>query len=95
MNGLGMPDILKLLRRLGFDASADFPRPLGGGLSHQTWAAAAAEGTFVVKRLNPVVMKRPAAPGNFRRSELLARTLADEIPAITALRFHNDVLIPF
>ncbi len=95
MNGLGMPDILKLLRRLGFDASADFPRPLGGGLSHQTWAAAAAEGTFVVKRLNPIVMKRPAAPGNFRRSELLARTLADEIPAITALRFHNDVLIPF
>ncbi|MEI3001396.1 MAG: hypothetical protein V8T86_10915 [Victivallis sp.] len=71
-----MPDILKLLRRLGFDASADFPRPLGGGLSHQIWAAAAAEGTFVVKRLNPVVMKRPAAPGNFRRSELLARTLA-------------------
>ena len=60
--------------------------PVSGGFMHRMYRAETAQGSFAVKHLNPEVMKRPEAMGNFRRAETLERILEDAgIPVVPAL----------
>lgn len=60
--------------------------PVSGGFMHRMYRAKTAQGSFAVKHLNPEVMKRPEAMGNFRRAEALERILEDAgIPVVPAL----------
>jgi len=59
--------------------------PLRGGHLHRMWASETEHGRYAVKLLNPEVMSRPEAMGNFIRSEKIARMAAERIPACTAV----------
>ncbi len=71
------------------------PTALSGGLSHQTWSVSTTQSRYVIKLLNPVVMARPEAPGNYRRSEELARLLSEKVNAVPAIMVNGDVLIKY
>lgn len=62
------------------------PRRGSGGFMHKMYKVETSAGVYAVKLLNPVIMKRPDAMGNFRRAERLERVLQEnDIPVISAL----------
>ena len=70
------------------------PVPLTGGHLHRMFTVETGAGKYAVKALNPSVMKRPEARGNFLRSEAFARRARENgIPALPALLFDGSPLI--
>ncbi|MBQ2726313.1 MAG: aminoglycoside phosphotransferase family protein [Clostridia bacterium] len=67
--------------------------PLSGGHLHRMWAAETEHGRYAVKLLNPEVMSRPEALGNFIRSEKIARMAAERIPSCTALVIRESPVV--
>jgi len=64
------------------------PRPLTGGLMHKMYELCAEGGRFAIKLLNPHIMKRPEAMGNFRTAEALEMRLEQaRLPVLTACTF--------
>lgn len=63
--------------------SAD-PQPLAGGLLHRMFAFRTTRGRYAAKALNPQIMLRPEAMGNYIRSEQIARLAAEKLPAVPA-----------
>lgn len=68
------------------------PIPLTGGLLHRMYRIETSTGVFAAKALNPGVMARPQAPGNYRRAETIARKAAENgVPALPALLWRGDI----
>lgn len=76
--------------RFGLGRVIEPARPLSGGLMHQMFALTTERGKYAVKLLNPHVMARPEAPGNFRRcEELEARMEEKGLPIVAARRLNG------
>ena len=62
------------------------PQPVSGGYMHKLFRLDTASGSFAVKLLNPEVMSRPKALGNYRNTEALEQVLeAYHLPIVAAL----------
>ena len=79
--------IIRLFETRGLGAVRPPVLPVSGGFMHRMFRVDTAAQTYAVKHLNPEVMKRPEAMGNFRRAEELERILEDGgipiVPAVT------------
>ena len=62
------------------------PQPVSGGYMHKMFRLDTASGSFAVKLLNPEVMRRPEALGNYCNAEALEQVLeAHHLPIVAAL----------
>lgn len=62
----------------------EVPTEVTGGLLHKLYKVMTNTGTYAVKLLNPVIMKRESALTNMMNSEKISAMLGLEIPAIVA-----------
>lgn len=77
-------ELKELTDRLQLGEWANEPRPLTGGLLHRMFALHTTRGSYAAKALNPQIMLRPEAMGNYIRSEQIARLAAEKLPAVPA-----------
>ncbi|WP_406687936.1 phosphotransferase [Rossellomorea vietnamensis] len=68
------------------------PVKVSCGLLHTMYAVETTTGKYAVKALNPSIMKRPDALGNYIRSEQVARLVSENVPAIPAKTFDGDAI---
>jgi len=62
-----------------------------GGLTHKMYKFETKQGRYIVKLLNPHIMKRATALGNFKRADELEEILRKHnIPIIPSLNFNNN-----
>jgi len=62
------------------------PQPVSGGYMHKMFRLDTTSGSYAVKLLNPEVMSRPKALGNYRNAEALERVLeAHQLPIVAAM----------
>lgn len=68
------------------DAPVHTPQPVSGGYMHRMFRLDTPCGSYAVKLLNPEVMQRPDAPGNYRNAEMLECILEENgLPVVAAL----------
>lgn len=66
------------------------PSRVSGGLMHKMYRVETTHGCYAVKHLNPEIMSRPTAKGNFARAEALETRLTEAgLPVVAALSFHG------
>lgn len=66
------------------------PLPLTGGFMHKMYSLFTSKGKYAVKLLNPYVMQRETAQGNYRTAEKLELVLEQHnIPILPALTFNG------
>jgi len=64
------------------------PEQVSGGLMHKMYKLTTADKAYAVKCLNPAIMRRPAAPGNYALAERLEAVLnANGLPIVPAHAF--------
>ncbi|PFA62810.1 aminoglycoside phosphotransferase [Bacillus sp. AFS015802] len=68
------------------------PKKMSGGLLHTMYAVETMKGKFAIKALNPSIMKRPDALGNYIRSEEVARLASENVPALPAKTFNGHAM---
>ncbi len=79
-------DFDAVCRQLNLGAMVEEPMRLYGGLMHKMYRIVTASGVYAVKCLNPHVMARADAAGNFHRAEELERQLEHtDLPLLPAL----------
>lgn len=62
------------------------PRPVSGGYMHKMFRLDTTSGSYAVKLLNPEVMSRPEALGNYRNAEALEQVLEqNHLPIVAAM----------
>ena len=70
------------------------PAAVSGGLMHRMFALETASGKYAVKLLNPEIMRRPDAPGNYRRAEALEAALEQRgLPILPALTVNGRKML--
>ena len=78
--------IRKMFRTSGLGEVLLPVAPVSGGLMHRMYRVNTAGRSYAVKHLNPEIMKRPEAMGNYRRAEGLETILEEAgIPIVPAL----------
>lgn len=78
----------EIIKGLGLGAPIALPQRVTGGYLHKMYRLQTVTGTYAVKLLNPAIMKRPDAPGNFRRAEALENVLLKNgIPIVPAMEY--------
>ena len=78
-------DFHALCTQLNLGALVEEPTRLYGGLMHKMYRIATESGVYAVKCLNPHVMARPTAAGNFAAAEELERKLErTDLPILPA-----------
>jgi Ser/Thr protein kinase RdoA (MazF antagonist) len=82
----------KLCGALKLGELVGVPEAISGGLLHRMYAVETTHGKFAVKALNPQIMLRPAAMGNYIKSEGIAAIAARNIPALPAKRFNGSFM---
>lgn len=83
--------LYKAAAELQLGSTTEPPRRLTGGFMHRMYSLFTDRGRYAVKLLNPHIMARPDAPGNFRRAETLeSRLEATGIPILPALFFSDS-----
>lgn len=76
----------KVVRQFGLGELTARPERVSGGFMHKMYKMETSAGMYALKLLNPVIMKRPDAIGNYQRAEKLERILQkNDIPVIPAL----------
>ncbi|MFC3746120.1 aminoglycoside phosphotransferase family protein [Paenibacillus sp. GCM10012306] len=66
------------------------PVALSGGLMHRMFEIVTTTGKYVIKALNPEIMRRPTAMQNYVSSEQIANAAAAvQIPALPAKQYHG------
>lgn len=76
----------KVTRQFGLGELTARPERVSGGFMHKMYKVETSAGVYALKLLNPVIMKRPGAMGNYQRAEGLERILQEnDIPVIPAL----------
>lgn len=69
------------------------PRKLSGGLLHRLWQIETNTGAYVIKKLNPNIIKNLEIAVRYRKTELIAEKLKQHrIPAVSALLQQGDPL---
>lgn len=62
------------------------PVQVAGGFMHQMFKVVTEQGSYIIKLLNPNIMKRPTAMGNYKIADDIERILKqNNIPAVYAL----------
>lgn len=82
-----MPDAYtRLCTTLGLGAPTEKPRPVRGGMLHQSWRVNTAKGSYLFKKLQRAITKQDGALDRYRASERLAASLAKHgVSAVGAL----------
>lgn len=66
------------------------PVQVTGGFMHRMFKVVTEKGIYIIKLLNPNIMKRPTAMGNYRIADDIEEILRqNNIPAVYALKFKN------
>ena len=66
------------------------PVQVTGGFMHRMFKAVTEQGSYIIKLLNPNIMKRPTAMGNYKIADDIETILKqNNIPAVYALEFKN------
>lgn len=66
------------------------PVQVAGGFMHRMFKIVTEQGSYIIKLLNPNIMKRPTAMGNYKIADDIERILKqNNIPAVYALEFKN------
>jgi Ser/Thr protein kinase RdoA (MazF antagonist) len=68
------------------------PVKVSGGFLHTMYAVETTKGKYAVKALNPSIMKRPDALGNYIRSEQVARLVSENVPALPAMVLDGNAI---
>jgi Ser/Thr protein kinase RdoA (MazF antagonist) len=68
------------------------PVKVSGGLLHTMYAVETTKGKYAVKALNPSIMKRPDALGNYIRSERIAHLVSKNVPALPAKTINGNAI---
>lgn len=68
------------------------PVKLTGGFLHETWRLQTTTGSYVLKRLNPDIMRRPEARNNFKMSEDVAMQASLHLAALPARRVNDQAV---
>ncbi len=94
MTGNDNGRIARLFEREGLGALTQPVTTVSGGFMHRMYKAVTAEGTYAVKRLNPVIMARPGVMDNYRRAEALESVLEERgIPIVPALTVNGRKML--
>lgn len=76
----------QIAKELRFGTLTGEPGRITGGFMHKMYKLETTSGTYAVKLLNPTIMKRPDALGNYQRAEKLESVLQqNNIPCVPAL----------
>ena len=79
-------EIKKLFNKLNLGEVTQPIETVSGGFMHRMYKVCSNKGTYAVKYLNPEVMSRPDAMGNYMKAEGLERILEESgIPMVPAL----------
>lgn len=66
------------------------PIQVAGGFMHRMFKIVTEKGSYIIKLLNPNIMKRPTAMGNYKIADDIEKILQqNNIPAVYALEFKN------
>lgn len=66
------------------------PVQVTGGFMHRMFKVVTEQGSYIIKLLNPNIMKRPTAMGNYKIADDIEEILRqNNIPAVYALEFKN------
>ena len=80
----------KLVENLYLGKIIDGPIQIKGGLTHRMFKIFTEKGKYIVKLLNPNIMKRPTATENFNNADKIEEILKDNnINAIYSISFNN------
>ncbi len=80
----------KMVNKLNLGNMIEEPSKVSGGLTHRMFKIFTNKGRYVVKLLNPNIMKRPTAMENFNRAEAIEEILKEnDISAVYSLKFNN------
>ena len=84
-------DILYLIaENLQLGQVVEKPIQLTGGFMHKMFKLVTEKGRYVIKLLNPNIMKRPTAMGNYKIADNIEQVLRqNNIPAVYALEFNG------
>lgn len=83
----------KIVKELNLGCITNMPIQLKGGLTHQMYKITTNKGKYVIKLLNPNIMKRPTALNNFNRADSYEEILKEnDINAIYSLKINNKKL---
>ena len=91
---MSTPDFHALCALWGLGELTAPPVSLTGGLLHKMFRLETEGGVFAAKALNPGILRRPEAMGNYLRSEEIARSAAAAgFPALPALTLSGEPLV--
>lgn len=81
-----------MCERFSIGQTISEPIRLTGGLLHETWRLQTTTGFYVLKRLNPEIMRRSEARNNFKMSEDVAMQASLYLAALPARRVNDQVV---
>ena len=80
----------KMVKKLNLGNIIEEPLKVTGGLTHRMFKIVTDEGRYIVKLLNPNIMKRPTAMSNFNRADRYEEILKENgIKAVYSLAFND------
>lgn len=83
--------IKKITQKLDLGTLSSEPKQLTGEFMHQMYALFTTKGKYAIKLLNPYIMKREAAMGNFQAAEQLKKLVEESrIPILPAMTFNGQ-----
>ncbi|WP_290786686.1 phosphotransferase [Exiguobacterium sp. UBA7533] len=81
-----------MCERFSLGQTISEPVRLTGGLLHESWRLQTTTGFYVLKRLNPEIMRRSEARNNFKMSEDVAMQASLYLAALPARRVNDQVV---
>jgi len=81
-----------MCERFSLGQAISEPIRLTGGLLHETWRLQTTTGLYVLKRLNPEIMRRTEARNNFKLSEDVAMQASLYLAALPARRVNDQAV---
>ena len=83
--------ITKLMKQTDLGEITGEILPVSGGLMHRMYKVYAGQIPYAVKHLNPEIMKRPDAKGNFAAAEAFEKILEEKgLPIVPAMSFAGE-----
>lgn len=80
----------KMVEKLDLGKIIDGPEQVSGGLTHRMFRVFTNKGRYIVKLLNPNIMKRPTAMDNFNKADLYEEILKqNDVKAVYSVKFNN------
>lgn len=84
----------ELCQLAGLGRLSSEPAAVSGGLLHRMFKLETDTGCYAVKLLNPEIMARPDAPGNYRRAEELEALLESRgLPVLAAITVDGEKML--